>query len=512
MGLYSKFGRKEFIEISGRKTSLNIAAIITICTITIFCLGAVINIQSFLEDKMNDDYVKTVPINIPISCSSGGSFADISANIESNLKIVDGKGKFDVQSVYEVCATNLDFKMHDKNQSYGARVACVKSEKDILWNLVAKKKEIFITPHKSNTLFNEDKNGSIVISENFAKKVFASSYDDVIHQNIPVFVNHDPGDGDQFNKIPVSAIVQSLPLQIDAVISNGLYNKLKQDDYLIPEDELSNFEDRYWISDSDYKKLEQSNPEFVSQIVSVSSGDSFVRGITFQYPGSNEYVPKGFGIIHYLSIDDCIDLSDQEISNRSTYKLITTFNNLDSVRLFSKYLEENTQMLGCASDESALIVDLSSIESKESIDVINGLSVITIVALYSFSVLLIISFCLSIMRLHIEKNKPNLGTLKAFGLSNKKVLQLYASVTFSFIGIAFLFGFLFNEILGNYILNGILSLMNLTTKTAGLEFSNMNFLLSFLILVCIPVSLIMMKIRLILKSTPGALVFQRDQQ
>ena len=92
------------------------------------------------------------------------------------------------------------------------------------------------------------------------------------------------------------------------------------------------------------------------------------------------------------------------------------------------------------------------------------------------------------------------------------MLQLYASVTFSFIGIAFLFGFLFNEILGNYILNGILSLMNLTTKTAGLEFSNMNFLLSFLILVCIPVSLIMMKIRLILKSTPGALVFQRDQQ
>ena len=62
---------------------------------------------------------------------------------------------------------------------------------------------------------------------------------------------------------------------------------------------MSNFEDRYWISDSDYKKLEQSNPEFVSQIVSVSSGDSFVGGITFQYPGSNEYVPQGFGIIQY---------------------------------------------------------------------------------------------------------------------------------------------------------------------------------------------------------------------
>jgi hypothetical protein len=128
------------------------------------------------------------------------------------------------------------------------------------------------------------------------------------------------------------------------------------------------------------------------------------------------------------------------------------------------------------------------------------------------SLILIVNYCISILRMHIEKNRANLGTLKAFGFSNKGILKLYASVTSALLGSAFIMAYLFTYVLGNSLLRFILDVMDLTSKTEGLAFSNIPLYYSLPLFVIAPVVLILFKVKGILQLTPGALVFQRENQ
>jgi ABC-type lipoprotein release transport system permease subunit len=123
-----------------------------------------------------------------------------------------------------------------------------------------------------------------------------------------------------------------------------------------------------------------------------------------------------------------------------------------------------------------------------------------------------VNYCISILRMHIEKNRANLGTLKAFGFSNKGILRLYASVTSALLGSAFLVAYLFTTVLGDLLLSSILDLMDLTSNTEGLTFSNIPLYYSLPLFVIVPVLLILLKVKGILQLTPGALVFQRENQ
>ena len=76
-------------------------------------------------------------------------------------------------------------------------------------------------------------------------------------------------------------------------------------------------------------------------------------------------------------------------------------------------------------------------------------------ALIAFSIISIVFFVINLLLAHINKNKRNLGTLKAFGLPNKNIVLLYSSITFVLVFSSCVIAFLLSSIFGQIILKHI---------------------------------------------------------
>jgi hypothetical protein len=508
--IYSIFGKRELQELAGNKRYYNWIVLFLICLLTMFTLGSALNIKEFLRQRMDSPFVQMVAINVPFDCKDASK--EIVANITRSLK--SENLDYNIESSRNLYAKRCVFKKEgDSNSIQNALIGCVKDENEILWRTLADNKEHFITDYASSTLFKDNGNGgkflsSVIITQDFAKKIFPVSYDELIQRNtLPAYILYESRDNAPPDSIPISAIVKSLPCGLDALTSADLYICLLDRKPLVKDQQ--NVENYYWMSSENYSKMSHTD-----HLDNILPGASFSGGYTF-YFGGNKSALKDTSYWHKsMHFDSRIEENHQSdrLSSVKPHNIIISFSSPKNIRNFAEYITEHSRELGCPTDRAVLGVDLSLVKSKENIDVFNGISIILLISLAIASLILIVNYCISILRMHIEKNRANLGTLKAFGFSNKGILKLYASVTSALLGSAFIMAYLFTYFLGNSLLRFILDVMDLTSKTEGLAFSNIPLYYSLPLFVIAPVVLILFKVKGILQLTPGALVFQRENQ
>jgi hypothetical protein len=99
-------------------------------------------------------------------------------------------------------------------------------------------------------------------------------------------------------------------------------------------------------------------------------------------------------------------------------KISVSFKVLTEVRQFEKYLFENY----------ALVVEMSKVKDKENFIAISILTVAMASMLLIFSVISVGMFIFNLLKAHLDKIKTNLGTFKAFGLSNKDLQSIYKGI------------------------------------------------------------------------------------
>ncbi len=108
------------------------------------------------------------------------------------------------------------------------------------------------------------------------------------------------------------------------------------------------------------------------------------------------------------------------------YYIAFNFSRLDRVRQFREHLQERY----------GIEISMDQVEAKENFALVSQLTWFMAVVLFVFGVGSIVSFIHSLLRTHLEKIKPNLGTFKAFGLGNAFLKGIYGRIVLFFLGMA----------------------------------------------------------------------------
>jgi hypothetical protein len=219
--------------------------------------------------------------------------------------------------------------------------------------------------------------------------------------------------------------------------------------------------------------------------------------------GQNQHdIMNGLPKLNLLSIQGASTSLDQN-------GVCFQFKNLEMVRPFSVFLKEERERYYCNNPEGALEIDLDTIEAKENLDLFNKFGVLLAIALSLVSIVLIVNYSLALLRLHISKNKKNLGTLTAFGYNNTKITGLYLNISMVLLFLTFGLAYLITSFLGDFILSSVLSFTGTNVAAGALHFEPLNIGIALGVFIALPLVLISLQINRLLKLSPGDLVYDR---
>jgi len=214
----------------------------------------------------------------------------------------------------------------------------------------------------------------------------------------------------------------------------------------------------------------------------------------------NKGLHKNSGIVRIYKYD----LSGFENELYSYDNLSVNFASLDRIREFSSFLFELKN----------LKIDMSQIESKENYNFVSKLTIFISGFLVIFSVISIILFLSNLLKVHINKIKSNLGTFKAFGLSNSIIVRIYSLLSLRFLFFAIVIA------LGISLLIGETGLFRFFFRISGTiidentkYFSLLTDIKTYIALAAIVlISMIVLprNIWKMLNKTPGDLIYKRD--
>lgn len=183
-------------------------------------------------------------------------------------------------------------------------------------------------------------------------------------------------------------------------------------------------------------------------------------------------------------------------------RISLNFSNLDKLREFSILLLENYQ----------LEVDMAHIESRENYNFISRLTRIISLVLIGFSILSILLFMTYLLKRHLESIRRNLGTFKAFGLSNHFLTSVYVKIVLTILSVAILSALILSAIFGYA--GGMRLILYLfgARIESGIYFSLISYHLILAILALIVFSILVLRkvSNRILSQTPGDLIYERE--
>lgn len=169
------------------------------------------------------------------------------------------------------------------------------------------------------------------------------------------------------------------------------------------------------------------------------------------------------------------------------------FKSLDQVRKFKDGMMEDFDVT----------VSMQQIESAENFSIVATLTFTTSLVLFGFAMLSMGFYTSSLIRSHILKIGPNLGTMKAFGLNNRVLILVYMGIIGMFCLSASVAAMLISLLIQNI----------LSPWLGGIYMDVLNFkvilALLFILLLCI--FLTYRSTRMILGHTPGDLIYKRKE-
>ena len=512
---YHLFYKRERKVLQGNK-SQNFWVIFSILFITFLAIGFANGSLEYLAKKMKDPFVNWVNIKVP------GFKIDKIYQIKEQLNDTLIKKRYAIATVTGYNKSVMTLQDVKQNETYAVRYRTVELNDPILNSILSPR--FLIRGHG----FDKEKDETladlgIIVKEELLERLH---YDDNTPFVYMPFKLSDTSSVRRLIPIPVLAVVKNLPGMADFVTTQYFYamrNFPYQGNIFNPSGEKNL--NIYLLSDSvTVFKVMDSMAEFLQresgvEVMAVANKytDSYRNGfvITFDfypkplniYQIDNYYKRlKESGILNksgnYLRI---YDFKSRKYRNNDVGKydnISVNFNYLDHIQEFSEYLSKAYQ----------IEIDVAQIKAKENYNFVTRLTRIISFILIAFSILSVCMFVSNLLKKHLEKIKNNLGTLKAFGLSNNTLQAIYTKMILRFIGGAVIMAFVTAWIVGKLGALRILLLMfgnKLETGESYFKlFDTWTFVAIFLIL-SISYVVIFYVARNILKKTPGDLIYNR---
>ncbi len=486
-GFQTLFVSAELRAIHGNK-SRNSLLLFIIVFVSLSSLGFGKAMLAYLKQKMDSPFVQFVDVNIPMGAQ---------VNLIDELSLKDNLLRFNYEKPYPVYTSFNN--VIDKNKAVQSAYCRKVGADDRLFKFILQSQELLLYSSGSFASFAEEY-GCIVTSGFLNRLGFSEKPPHHLAILISIY------DSSELQlPIEIRGVVADLPDNVEMLLSKPIFNALKYKepgdfDKLVSPD----YEQRYVIVGKEISDalIEQFKLKFGLNVL--KEHDSFVE--TSVYPSLNAEILSEIssleGIDSIYRMYNYPLLPGYSIDGQAIDYITIPFNKLDSIPSFEKFLK--------AYD---LKIDMSVIEAKENFRVFNYVGNILSFVVRLISILLITLFSSNIILAHIDKNKKNLGTLKAFGLSNGQIIGIYTVVSSLFIGFVFLSAYVAAELaaplLLQFIIEQILQ-MNLGTSETR-YFIGVELLEGAIFFLAIPMALVSFNVYHHVKDqTPGDLIYERS--
>ena len=362
-----------------------------------------------------------------------------------------------------------------------------------LWGMLQSDTSLFVTSAARCHPFNPLVKTGVILSAKAAENLGIL---DVVQQGdrLPMITWTQSDDTPVY--LPVLGVTTSLPLEIDLAIHAETWGYLSEG---IGQQHTTSR--AYFVPDSKQGLLDS---QYLPKSVPVPTGRIY-SGAAF---GEGMRLVKEVGNPIDLITFDEVDRSQFLALEHVTFKM----EDLTKVRGFAKQLEDNKELYGCAVSDNhstTLKIDLTDVEAKENLGIFSGFANLLSLALIVISLILIINYTGAILRLHINKNKKNLGTLTAFGYKNSTITRLYLKITATILSLSFVLSYLIVWPLGYLGFKTFLSVTGLSNSLSDVSFAHWPLYYSIPLFVLLPLVIVSVRIRKQLKATPGDLVYDR---
>ncbi|MBP3425658.1 MAG: ABC transporter permease [Rikenellaceae bacterium] len=375
----------------------------------------------------------------------------------------------------------------------------------------------------ADTLLNNNSYGVIITYEALFNKLG--------YKQVPAYINfHSYTDpeaeydlgveifGKQYAKapIPVLAVVKRLPGNMDVVGTKYFYNQERALSFNM-------YEPYYWGSfiyfvpeNVDVNKVQGSLEELTSasteasffvmsdvelpQMMSHSNG-KFVQ-LCFDYEEDIDYTinkeidQKMMELYADKGVQRVFQYTDNNIDDDPDDYISIYFEDLHQVGAFQEYAKENFK----------IDIEMSQINAKENFNEVSIMANILSWTMIVFAIVCIILFIVNLLQSYFQKVKRNLGTFKAFGISNYELIIIYVLIM-----TATVVGAVVISLSATWLIEGVLPLIGLQKDAAFgyLALWNGKTLVSVLIIISVAIATVYLVMNKQLRATPGDLIYDR---
>ena len=512
------FVKREWKVVLGRGYS-NLWLLVAMLTATFLAIAFSSASLEYLSEKMNDPFIRWVDIK---NSYGEGDFI----GLENALNDPDNSARFDYNSYQSDYYFSYMFFGREGNmlQYFQCRffqdlksdlVAAILSDENVVDG--QKVADLDARPYETA--------GIIITRSALAKLGYgqAPAYLDLCHYSVGAdtlgFSLYD----NEFARIPIPVlgVVKRLPSNVDIISTKYFYEQENNDNtypfnlschrtyseslrYFLPET----------VDEADFARtLEEAAAACSSVPVSVDAYSfykpeiiPFIPGRFVSLVGASEaaLLPFETTAIHEKIIAQWGDqgvqrvfdyqFSPYEVSEK-TY-LSVYFNKLNNIRQFEQFVNEYN-----------VKIDMSQINSKENYNAVSIMANILSWAIIVFAIVCIILFIVDLLKSYFQKVKRNIGTFKAFGVSNRRMTDIYMLIVGVTIVIAIIISLFITGLTQNvlawagFLKEGSYNYLDLSTgKTVATVF----------IIIIASLATVYGVMGNLLKQTPGDLIYDRQ--
>lgn len=529
------FLKKESVVLYGAR-NINWLFLVSILVLTFIAVGFSNGALEYLNKKRNDAFINWLAVMIPASKGESERVQEFVTSL--NEKTV--KQKYNIKSVTSYKEYSLPIYAFDKsNNTPTDEVKYIKGRllmDEIDGHPDPIKTDIFGSKNflQGNKDFKNQEDIGIVVTKQLL------NYLNYPENTCVIYIDNNEQDLDiNPNKkfkapVPIRAIIQDLPNKNKFISTETFYKA-----YIAPTDNRFDFsgDNRkkiLYFVEGDNKLVEQAKIQIEKILTEKERNDISISIDTCEYFYQSGYllsvelneIPENY------TITDALDSKIKTISffkenkNQITrilnyalfnsegkiYKydyLSINFGSLDHVEDFANYFSSELNSGDEGEQSNVIELDTAKVKDKKNFLYLMNITLIITFLLIVFAVLSISLFISNLLRNHLNKIKMNLGTYKAFGLSNKEATKIYLTIMLRFIFSGIFSALLLSWILGIIINSFFKARFNLEELTNYFILIDISTGLLLLLIIAITVLVSYFNINKTLSKTPGDLIYNR---
>ncbi len=188
---------------------------------------------------------------------------------------------------------------------------------------------------------------------------------------------------------------------------------------------------------------------------------------------------------------------DDRPTNKVTDDFISIyFADLNEIRPFAEYVKEQYK----------IVIEMSQVTAKENFNEVSIMANFLSWTMIVFAIICILLFIINLLQSYFQKVKRNLGTFKAFGLSNYELITIYVLIM-----IATIFAAVVISLLVTLLIQELLPLLGIVKDGSFgyLSLGSSKTFYSVLIIIVASVYTVYEVMHNLLKATPGDLIYDR---